>query len=201
MASPIPHADETGDDQMAQPLSRRVFLGSASAAWLATIVGSKAAARSSLVVPRVDRLVLQVIVDNATFGPFLPDQDLPGLRVERGGRGGGARMPVTPLMAEFGLSILARSRLGAQTRDVLVDFGYSAEVLANNLALLEIDPERLDASVLSHGHLDHYGGFRGLLASGSARTPPLPVIVGGEGAVCERGAAIGDPPPDRKRGV
>ena len=40
------------------------------------------------------------------------------------------------LMGEFGLSLLARAQRGADTRSVLMDFGYSPEVLANNLSLL-----------------------------------------------------------------
>lgn len=72
-------------------------------------------------------------------------------------------------MAEFGLSLLARSRRSADVRHVLVDFGYSPEVLSNNIALLGIKADDIDAAVLSHGHLDHYGGFTGLF-SGSERS-------------------------------
>ena len=175
-------------------LSRRsLILGAA-----AGLVASRApwaAAQSPPAIPHVDRLSLHVIVDNATFGPFLPDQALPGLRVERAGRGGGPRIPRKALMAEFGLSILAESSLGPETRSVLVDFGYSPEVLANNLALLGIDPDRLDASVLSHGHLDHYGGFPGLFGRAPKKERRLAMIVGGEETFCERVAAIGTPPP------
>lgn len=119
----------------------------------------------------------------------------PTLQVKRAGGGGSARMSRKSLMAEFGLSILARSRRGAETRQVLVDFGYSPEVLANNIELLGIDPAKIDASVLSHGHLDHYGGFAGLFGTkaGAGRLPPL--FVGGEETFCERVAMIGDPPP------
>lgn len=103
-------------------------------------------------------------------------------------------MPRKPLMAEFGLSILARSRRGAQTRQVLVDFGYSPEVRANNIRLLGIAPASIDAAVLSHGHIDHYGGFAGLFGKQEPRQR-LKMIVGGEETFCERVAVIGDPPP------
>jgi 7,8-dihydropterin-6-yl-methyl-4-(beta-D-ribofuranosyl)aminobenzene 5'-phosphate synthase len=159
-------------------------------AWLA----GPGIAQSSLAVPQVDSLTLHIVVDNATFGPFLGDQALPGMRVERGGRGGGPRMPKQALMAEFGLSIMGESRLGSETRRVLVDFGYSPQVLANNLALLGLDPSRFDAAVLSHGHLDHYGGFPGLFGRRS-KGRSLPLIVGGEETFCERVAMIGAPPP------
>lgn len=177
----------------ASHLSRRSVIGGAVTAW-ATANATWASGTQGPVIPSVDRLVLHTIVDNATFGPFLRDQASPGLRVEHA-KGGGSRMPRQALMAEFGLSILGQSVLGADTRTIMVDFGYSPAVLANNLALLGIDPDRIDAAVLSHGHLDHYGGFAGLFSRSPARRRALPLIVGGEETFCERIAQIGDPPP------
>jgi 7,8-dihydropterin-6-yl-methyl-4-(beta-D-ribofuranosyl)aminobenzene 5'-phosphate synthase len=174
--------------------SRRTFVKAALALAAAAPLGRVAATAPSA-VPEVDSLSLQVLVDNAVFGPFLNDQLLPGLRVQRGGAGRpAARMSRKALMAEFGLSILAQSRRDAETRNVLVDFGYTPEVLANNLAILGIDAAQLHAAVLSHGHLDHYGGFAGVFG-GNAPAKPLPLLVGGEETFCERLAMIGNPPP------
>jgi 7,8-dihydropterin-6-yl-methyl-4-(beta-D-ribofuranosyl)aminobenzene 5'-phosphate synthase len=181
-------------DRVAQASRRGVMLGG-GAGLLLTFAGGQGAARSDLVIPRVDRLTLTILVDSAVFGPFLPDETLSGLRVERSSGGGGARMPRQALMAEFGLSILAESAAGDQTRRILVDLGYSPEVMANNLALLGIDPDRIDAAVLSHGHLDHYGGFSGVFASATQGPRRVPLIVGGEEVFCERVAMIGSPPP------
>lgn len=151
--------------------------------------------QSALAVPQVDRLSVQVVIDNVTFGPFLDNLDLPGMRVERtsGGAGHAARMSPHSLLAEFGLSVLAESTRAAKVRRVMVDFGYSAEVLHNNLTLLGIDPATIDAAVLSHGHLDHYGGFPGLFGDKLARR--IPLTVGGEETFCERVAQVGNPPP------
>jgi 7,8-dihydropterin-6-yl-methyl-4-(beta-D-ribofuranosyl)aminobenzene 5'-phosphate synthase len=91
------------------------------------------------------------------------------------------------------LSILATSRRGGETAKVLIDFGYSPDTVRNNLAMLNMDLSKLDAAVLSHGHLDHYGGFPGFFSAGRQRKVPL--YVGGEEAFCERVALIGDPPP------
>jgi 7,8-dihydropterin-6-yl-methyl-4-(beta-D-ribofuranosyl)aminobenzene 5'-phosphate synthase len=149
-------------------------------------------------VPIVDTLTLTVLTDSGTFGPFLPDLELPGLKVLRAGNGspsGYRRMSPKALMGEFGLSLLADSRVGGVTRRVLVDFGYTAEVLANNMGMLGIDPSSIDASVLSHGHLDHYGGFPALARNSASKDRPLPLYVGGEESFCERVAMIGDPPP------
>ena len=55
--------------------SRRAFLG-ATAAGFATAASAPARAQPSM--PEVDTLTLQVLDDNVVFGPFLPDQALPG---------------------------------------------------------------------------------------------------------------------------
>jgi 7,8-dihydropterin-6-yl-methyl-4-(beta-D-ribofuranosyl)aminobenzene 5'-phosphate synthase len=67
-------------------------------------------------------------------------------------------------------------------------------VLANNLSILGIDTTQLDATVLSHGHLDHYGGFPGVFGQ-HVPAKHVPLIVGGEETFCERVAMIGSPPP------
>tara|TARA_R110000868_G_scaffold84860_4_gene239068 strand:- start:174 stop:758 length:585 start_codon:yes stop_codon:yes gene_type:complete len=172
---------------------------------LAGVVGTSAmsslplrARGAQLKVPVVDALTLTVLTDSATFGPFLPDLDLPGLKVVRVGNGipqGYTRMSPKALMGDFGLSLLADSRAGNVSRRVLVDFGYTAEVLANNMDMLGIDPSSIDACVLSHGHLDHYGGFPALAANSARKGRLLPLYVGDEEAFCERVAMIGNPLP------
>ena len=176
-------------------VNRRGFLQVAGAGLAFTLADPVIGGNRRLGITTVDELMLQVVVDAATFGPFLPDQTLPGLRIKRSGSGGEARMSRKALMAEFGLSILARSTRGSEVRQVMVDFGYTPEVLANNIELLGIHPESFDATVLSHGHLDHYGGFSGLFGSNITLDRKLPLIVGGEEAFCERVAMIGNPPP------
>ena len=64
------------------------------------------------------------------------------------------------MISEFGLSLHAESQRGSETRNLLMDFGFTAEALNNNIDLLGIDPTELDALVLSHGHYDHFGGAR-----------------------------------------
>jgi len=176
-------------------LTRRTML-EAGALGLLAAATRPVAADAAFTVPEVDSLSLQVVTDAATFGPFLDNLDLPGMKVLRAGGGapGMTRMPAHALLGEFGLSILGESRRAGQTRRVMVDFGYSREVLANNLALLGVDPLTIDASVLSHGHLDHYGGFAGLFGPSAPRHHHIPLIVGGEETFCERLAMVGNPP-------
>lgn len=174
---------------------RRAILQFAAGGFAAMFAGRASSAKPLLNIEPVDELSFQVVVDAATFGPFLPDETRPGLRVERTNAASAARMSRKSLMAEFGLSLLARSKRGSETRQVMVDLGYSPEVLSNNIMLLGIDPYAIDAAVLSHGHLDHYGGFTGLFAGANADGRKLPLIVGGEETFCERVAMIGKPPP------
>lgn len=175
-----------------QPVDRRRFIqvSLATAASFAAAPSLGLAARPG---PEVDILTLHTIVDNATFGPFLPDLERPGLRVSRSRERGRSRVAEKTLIGEFGLSLLGVSRIGDQTRRVLVDFGHTPAALANNMELLGLEASQIDAAVLSHGHLDHYGGYRGLFAGGRP-AKPIPLYVGGEETFCERAAMVGASP-------
>lgn len=177
--------------------TRRTVLAMAGASLLG-LATRGVPATPAFVVPKIDRLTLQVLDDAATFGPFLDDITRPGLTVVRAGNGGQAAMPrMLPrtLVGEFGLSILSESTMGTSERRVLIDFGYSRETLLTNMQLLGIDPMTIDAAVLSHGHLDHYGGYTALYGEAASNAHRIPLIVGGEEAFCERVAMIGKPPP------
>src|SRR5262245_60178051 len=84
-------------------------------------------------------------------------------------------------------SMHGQSTRGSETRNLLMDFGFTAAALNNNLDLLGIDPTELDALVLSHGHYDHFGGLVGFLRANSSRLKPkLPLYIGGEESFCAR---------------
>jgi 7,8-dihydropterin-6-yl-methyl-4-(beta-D-ribofuranosyl)aminobenzene 5'-phosphate synthase len=79
------------------------------------------------------------------------------------------------------------SHRGDETRQILMDFGFTPEALNNNLALIGVQPASLDALVLSHGHYDHFGGLAGFLRNNAGQLKPkLPFYVGGEDAFCAR---------------
>ena len=80
-----------------------------------------------------------------------------------------------------------QSRHAAETKNILIDFGYTPAALINNVDLLGIDPSSLDALVLSHGHYDHFGGLVGFLRRhGDKLKPKLPLYIGGEECFCTR---------------
>lgn len=161
-------------------LSRRMFL--AGTVSVAALAGGPLRARSKLSIPQVDRLEVLFLVDGSVFS-FAEPIRRADLLVERKGRG--FADPRRTLAAEFGLSLGVRSWREAERRTLLVDAGYTPQVFRNNADLLGFDAATVDAIVISHGHLDHFGGLDAVLQP----SPPkrgTPVRVGGEEAFCER---------------
>jgi 7,8-dihydropterin-6-yl-methyl-4-(beta-D-ribofuranosyl)aminobenzene 5'-phosphate synthase len=100
----------------------------------------------------------------------------------------------TSLLGEFGLALHLESRRGTETRNLLLDFGFTPGTLNNNLRMLGIAPEGIDALILSHGHFDHFGGLVGFLHPhrGQLRAE-LPLYLGGVECFCRREWTIGPP--------
>lgn len=144
-------------------------------------------------VPEVDRLAVRMVTDNVVI-QFVPAETRNGIAVER--RSAGNTRPDVPprtaLNGEWGLAMHTQSQRGGEERNVLVDFGYTPEVLLNNMAILGIDPATFDALVLSHGHYDHFGGMVGFLEANRGKLKKdMPFYVGGEDAFCIRRNAGG----------
>src|SRR5262249_44292399 len=92
--------------------------------------------------PEIDRLVVRVLVDSYQFA-VAPSFKRDNVDVERFGWALGEAPPSKALISEFGLSLHAESRRGDETRNVLIDFGFTADALNNNLDLLGVDRARL----------------------------------------------------------
>jgi 7,8-dihydropterin-6-yl-methyl-4-(beta-D-ribofuranosyl)aminobenzene 5'-phosphate synthase len=79
------------------------------------------------------------------------------------------------LVAEHGFSALVTVRRGGSSHTLLFDTGISPDGLATNAERLGVDVGMIEAVVLSHGHVDHSGGFVGL--SRLRRGASLPLTV------------------------
>ena len=91
------------------------------------------------------------------------------------------------LESEWGLALHIESTRGGESRRYLLDFGFTPGVYTNNIELLKIDPARVDALILSHGHFDHYGGLIGFLeARRGQMRKDLRLYTGGEDNFCHR---------------
>jgi 7,8-dihydropterin-6-yl-methyl-4-(beta-D-ribofuranosyl)aminobenzene 5'-phosphate synthase len=175
---------------------RRDFLKVSAAVAGAGLASLNTASAAPIAVPTVDKLAMQVLVDGA-YDNFLRPQKVNGVVVEV------IRSAdfTTPFHAQWGLSLLLDSQRGADARTILLDFGHTAEALMLNMDLQKVDPRRIQALVLSHGHNDHWGGLLGFLAKKRGALPAdLTLYAGGEDNFCKRlaGAAPG---PFSDRGV
>src|SRR5204863_7600924 len=102
-------------------------------------------------VHEIDRVAVRVIIDSYQIA-VAPSTKTGNVEIQRFGWGiGGGKPPGRTLVSEFGLSMHVETRRGAETRNTLVDFGFTPEALNTNVELLGIDPAKLDALVLSHG--------------------------------------------------
>jgi 7,8-dihydropterin-6-yl-methyl-4-(beta-D-ribofuranosyl)aminobenzene 5'-phosphate synthase len=169
-------------------LNRRRFLKSSAAlggALVSSCIGrSVRAAPARIDAPVVDRLVIREITDNS-HNIFLKGLERPGLTVERVGFPGAAQGKT--LESEWGLALHIESTTERESRRYLLDFGFTPDVYANNIGLLKIDPARVDALILSHGHFDHYGGLIGFLEARRAdMRKDLRFYTGGEDVFCDR---------------
>lgn len=107
------------------------------------------------------------------------------------------------LLAEYGFALLvtlSRHAQSGQARSLLYDAGVGPTTLLHNMAVLGIAPGTIRAIVLSHGHIDHYGGLAALLPQ--LEPPPLPLVLHPDAwrdrkVVFQNGYELPMPPPPR----
>jgi 7,8-dihydropterin-6-yl-methyl-4-(beta-D-ribofuranosyl)aminobenzene 5'-phosphate synthase len=177
-------------------VSRRDVLCAGGAVMLSYLVmdlsgGAKSVRAQALSgpVPEVDRLAVRVVTDSYQLA-IAPNMKVGEVEVQRFG------MPPAgkSLLGEFGLAMHLESRRGNETRNMLLDFGFTPETLNNNLRMLGIVPEGIDALILSHGHYDHFGGLVGFLQQHRGQLQAdLSLYLGGEECFCTREWTIGKP--------
>jgi 7,8-dihydropterin-6-yl-methyl-4-(beta-D-ribofuranosyl)aminobenzene 5'-phosphate synthase len=79
------------------------------------------------------------------------------------------------ILAEHGFSALITVSAGDRARTLLFDFGLSEFGAAFNAEALHADLTAVEAMALSHGHIDHTGGFLQLVQKVGKQGVPLAV--------------------------
>jgi len=74
--------------------------------------------------------------------------------------------------AHHGLSLVVTARLGSQERTVLFDAGPDPYALERSVRRMGLDFEKIEAVVLSHGHLESISN-RGLMRPSSEFPSPV----------------------------
>ncbi len=105
---------------------------------------------NKLDLQEVDRLEVTILVDNY-IDIFMPQSTAIDKRL--------GFSPSKFVLAEHGLSCLIKVYVGSEERWILMDAGLSSECLLHNMAALNVDLDKIESVVLSHGHFDHIGGL------------------------------------------
>jgi 7,8-dihydropterin-6-yl-methyl-4-(beta-D-ribofuranosyl)aminobenzene 5'-phosphate synthase len=169
---------------MTENLDRRDFL-KASAAFAAASAFScvEIASAAPIAVPTVDKLSIKVLVDSS-FDQFFRPRQAGGVSITPLPRSADYRKPVH---SEWGLSLWLESQAANDQRTLMLDYGYTPEVLINNMELVGVDPSKIDALIVSHGHYDHFGGLLGFLDKFRDKLPAeVKLYAGGEDNFCHR---------------
>ncbi|MEA2878686.1 MAG: 7,8-dihydropterin-6-yl-methyl-4-(beta-D-ribofuranosyl)aminobenzene 5-phosphate synthase [Hyphomicrobiales bacterium] len=173
-------------------IGRRDFLKTSAALAAASAASGfsciEIASAQPIQVPTIDKLAIRVLVDQQ-HDQFLRGSTVNGVVHEGPGPGRSADAR-NVLHNEWGLSLFLESQRGDDQRTILLDFGYTAPAIINNMGLLKADPAKIQALIVSHGHIDHYGGLVGFIDKYRSVLPAdVKLYAGGEDNFCHRVSA------------
>jgi 7,8-dihydropterin-6-yl-methyl-4-(beta-D-ribofuranosyl)aminobenzene 5'-phosphate synthase len=136
-------------------------------------------------IPTVDRLVVTNLVDNV-YDIFAKGGRIGNITITRN------TLPYpygsdVMLLSEHGLAFHLQSFRGDEEKQILLDFALTPRTLTNNYQGLRVDPAKADALIISHGHVDHFGGLLDVARSLQGRAKPgLALYAGGPDTFCHR---------------
>ena len=134
--------------------------------------GGALAGAAGMAIPTVDQLIMTNVVDN-TYDVFAKRGKIGDVTVQRAA-------PLPMPLSEHGLACHLASIRGNERREILLDFAWTGQSLANNYQVLKIDPTKADALIISHGHVDHYGALLDLGRVIQRLRPGLTLYAGGK---------------------
>jgi 7,8-dihydropterin-6-yl-methyl-4-(beta-D-ribofuranosyl)aminobenzene 5'-phosphate synthase len=170
-------------------MHRREFLKLGAVAGGTILLGGTGRFRSLLAAPKeiptVDRLVMTNLVDNI-YDIFAKGGKVGNVSVKRNNLPFPYGSDVT-LLSEHGLAYHLQSFRGVEEKQILLDFALTPHTLTNNYQGLRVDPAKADALIISHGHVDHYGGLLDLATSLQRHSKTgLTLYAGGRDTFCHR---------------
>jgi 7,8-dihydropterin-6-yl-methyl-4-(beta-D-ribofuranosyl)aminobenzene 5'-phosphate synthase len=77
------------------------------------------------------------------------------------------------VLAEHGFSAVVKTTSGEETHELFFDFGLSDVAVPYNADKLGVDLSAVEAAVLSHGHMDHFGALVPMIEAIPVKPVPL----------------------------
>ena len=109
-----------------------------------------------------DRVEITIIIDNY-LDNTLSRSEPPSEMIRRFPLAIEGKISSDTLLAEHGLCLLVKVFKDDKDYSVLLDAGWSKIGVPHNIRMLGVDISRIEAVVISHGHMDHFGALPDVL--------------------------------------
>ena len=101
-------------------------------------------------------LTIKILTTNTSISTLLTDEKFEGKIIQPHTNG-------SKYIAEHGLAISIEIKQGEEIKKYLLDAGGPKNSIIMNAEAMSIDFKDYDKLILSHGHVDHYGGLMNVL--------------------------------------
>ncbi len=101
-------------------------------------------------------LTIKILTTNTTLSTLLTEEKFRGKVIQ-------PHTNASKYLAEHGLAMSIEIKQGEETKKYLLDAGGPKNSIISNAEGMSIDFKDYDKLILSHGHLDHFGGLMSVL--------------------------------------
>ncbi|MFH2011654.1 MAG: MBL fold metallo-hydrolase [Pseudomonadota bacterium] len=115
-----------------------------------------------ILLEEADRVEITTIMDNYSDSTLLMSE-APSEIIKRTPMSKEGKISRDTLLAEHGLCLLIRVLKEEKQYSVLLDAGWSKIGVPHNIEMLGVDASNIEAVVISHGHMDHFGALPDVL--------------------------------------